>query len=443
MTIIRRSAVTDIAGTVLIAVSMYWTFFLRQHPYSAIVLLIAGLSAFSLSRRKHPSPLIAAASRYVWSYAPTAIVLIFVGAFLQDFGRHFTRADFGMFYASGLQLRTDPAHLYDVETQHQILELVTGTLEYHYLTFPYPPFVAALFVPLSYMSLRSAYYVMAGCNLVLLATAIYLLSKTLCRTRNHVLTLVLGASALLPIYINIVLGQMAFVGLLLYSLFAIDLLRGRDARAGLWVALLSYKMMLVPIPLFILFTKHAWRGILVAFSGFAALLALSLALVGTSGITANYRVLTMMTNESLVPRMQSLRALTHYLGLPSAAYWLLTALILVSLWFIERRSGESKWALAGAVLASLLVSPYVQSYDLSLGLLVIALVVASFTEISDWRRAVIILAAFLPAFAGVAGLVGGLNWPAVPAATLMLFCYCVFKSARWGRRAVWPKSSLV
>ncbi len=423
-----HSYLTDFAGIVLTSTSVYLAFMQGQHPYSALVFFIAGISSFSLGRRSHPSPTIAAASRHIWGYAPTAVILIFVGASLADFGRYFTRADFGMFYASGLQLRTDPSHLYDVAVQHQFLEKVTGALEYHYLSFPYPPFVAALFVPVSYLSFQHAYYFMAGCNLILVVTAVYCLCKNFCQTKSQAVTVTLAASAFLPIYINIVLGQMAFVGLLLYSLFAIDLLGKKPARAGLWVALLSYKLMLVPIPLFLLLVKRAWAGVLVAISGLIVLLAVSLTLVGTSGIMANYRVILTMTDESLVPRMQSLRALTHYLNLPNGFHWLLAACVLVSLWVIERRGGEPRWTLAGAVLATLLVSPYVQIYDLSLGLLTIALVAGSIPEISDSRRVLFFLVAFLPAFAGVAGMVNGRGWPAVPATALILFVYCLYRS---------------
>ncbi len=430
MTPTRRCLAEDLAGIILTIVSVYWTFVLRQHLYSASVFLIAGLAAFALRRRSHPSSVISNVSRFVWSYAPSAVILIFVGASLVDFGRYFTRADFGMFYASGLQLRTDPAHLYDVVVQHEFLEKVTGALEYHYLSFPYPPFVAALFIPLSYLSLRAAYYVVAGANCILLSAAVYLLCRNFCRTRSQAGTLILAASALLPIYINLILGQMAFVGLLLYSLFAIDLLRKRPARAGLWVALLSYKLMLVPIPLFVLCIKRAWTGLLVAISGLLILLAVSVALVGSSGVIANYRVMMTMTDESLKPRMQSLTALAHYFGMPDAVHWLLAVCIVASLWITERRGGKPMWSLAGAVLATLLVSPYVQTYDLSLGLLVIALIAGSFPEISDSRRILFFLVAFLPAFVGVAGMVNGRGWPAVPAVAFILFIYCLHRSTQ-------------
>ncbi len=425
---VQASFILDAASLILIIVSLYLAFRPAQHFWACPVFLGAGLMGLSLRRRGHPSPGVARIARYVCTYAPTGAVFTLVAAALSDFGRHFTRVDFGMFYASGLQLRTDPINLYDVAAQNRMLEFVTGGLKNHFLPFPYPPFVAALFIPLSYLSFPAAYYVMLGGNAILLVAVVYMLCKSLCKNRDQVLAVVLAASVLLPIYINLILGQMAFAGLILYSLFTIDLLRNRTGRAGLWVALLSYKIMLVPIPLFVLLFRRAWRGILVTMSGCALLTALSVALVGTNGMLGNLHLLKMMTDESLIPRMQSLRGLTYYLGLPSAIYWLLSAALLGALWAIDRRGGDLRWLLASAVLANLLVSPYVQTYDLSLGLVALVLAVSSFSRVPDSKRTAIMLMTFLPGFISVAGQVTGKNWPATPLVVLLLFCYCLYRA---------------
>jgi len=420
--------ISDTAGLIMIGVGFYLLTRAGQYLFTSLILLIVGLASLSLTRRAHTYLPVAMAARHISTYAPTAVILTLVAVALSDFASHFTRVDFGMFYASALQLRSDPAHLYDVTIQNQVLRLVTGDLEYHYLSFPYPPFVAALFVPLTYLSFHSAYFIMLGCNLILLASTVYFLSKSLCRTRDQVQAIILAGSMLLPIYINLILGQMAFVGLLLYSLFIIDILKKKDTRAGLWAAFLSYKLMLVPIPFLILLLRRAWKGMSVAIFVMILLAGFSLALVGANGISGNLYVMKMMTNDSLIPRMQSIRALAYYLGFQGEIYWLCAALALGALWLVARRNGGEKWILAAAVLANLLVSPYVQIYDVSLCLIAVALVVSALPEMSLSKRASLLLWAFLPGFISVAGQVAGRNWPAIPVGLLIMFFYCLLKA---------------
>ncbi len=419
---------SDSVGLLAIAVSLYLIFALGK-LLAGLALFIAGITSLALTRRIHRFSSIAGVSRFICAYAPTAVILILTAVALSDFGRHFMRVDFGMFYASALQLRSDPQHLYDINAQHQVLQTVTGELEYHWLSFPYPPIVAALFIPLSYFPFRFAYYTMLTGNIVLLVTALYLLCGSLFRKSEQTVTLILAASVMLPVYINLILGQMAFVGMLLYSLFIIDILKNKPARAGLWVALLSYKAILLPIPFLILVIRRAWKGVFVAAAAVTVLALLSLALVGPAGLAANYRVMMMMTNESLIPRMHSLAALTHFLGVPSWVFWLLVAAIAGMLWVTSLRGWEERWVLSGAVLASLLISPYVQTYDLNLALIAIAIAISTFSDVPDSRRTALILLAFLPVFVTVAGQASGRNWPVVPIVLVVSFVYCLHKAS--------------
>src|SRR5437773_5061192 len=202
----RRSYPSDIAGLLLLSTSLWIALQPGRNIYTCLILFMIGLMSLSLSRRTHRSQLVARGARGIVTLTPTAVILIFVAVALSDFDRYLTQADFGMFYSTALQLRTDPAHLYDIEAQNRMLTFVTGGVENHILSFPYPPFVAALFVPISYLSFRSAYFAMLGCNLVLLVFTIYILCKSICTTRNQALTLILAASVSLPLYINLALG---------------------------------------------------------------------------------------------------------------------------------------------------------------------------------------------------------------------------------------------
>ena len=424
----RRSYTSDIAALLLLSTSLWLALQSNRNIYTGLVLFMIGLMCLSLSRRTHSSQFIARAARGIYTLTPTAVILTFVAVTLSDFGRYLTQADFGMFYSTALQLRTDPAHLYDIEAQNRMLAVVTGGLENHYLSFPYPPFVAALFVPLSYLSFRNAYLTMLGCNLVLLVFIVYILCMSVCTTRDQRLTLILAASVSLPLYINLALGQMAFVGLLLFSLFICDVLGQKTTRAGLWVGLLAYKITLVPLAFLVLLTQRAWKGMGVAIAAMFFLFVVSLALVGIPGLLGNLNVMTMMMSASQIPRMQSLRALTYYVGMPGWTFWPLAATVVAAWIVVNQRARHPKWVLAAAILANLLVAPYVQSYDLCLGLLAIALAISSYSRMPDWRRSVFLLLAFLPPFVSVTGQVTGRNWPAAPITILALFVYCLYRA---------------
>ncbi len=426
--------ISDSVGFLIIATCLYLTFSIGKY-FAALALFIAGITSFALTRRAHRSSMIASVSQFVCTYAPTGVILTLIAVALSDFSRQFMRVDFGMFYATALQLRIDPRHLYDINAQHQMLQTVTGELEYHWLSFPYPPIVAALFVPLSYFSFRWAYYTMLACNSVLLVSALYLLCKSLFRKRQQWVTLILAASVMLPVYINFVLGQMAFVGLLLYSLFVIDILNKRLTRAGLWVGLLSYKPILIPIPFLILLIRRAWTAIFVTVATLFVLLLLSVAIVGPRGLVANYHVMMMMTNDALVSRMQSLTALTHCLGMPSWSVWWLSMAILGTLGVAALRGWSERWVLGGAVLASLLISPYLQTYDLSLALVAVALAISTFNDMPDSRRTALVLLLFLPVFITVVGQTGGKTWPVVPIILGASYAYCLCKGKVIGPQA--------
>ncbi len=412
-------------GLILVALSV--SIAIRNAPIG-VALFLAGLMALSLSRRAHPSPAVARAATCICTYAPSVILMILIAAALRDFGLHLPRSDFGMYYAAALQLRTDPGRLYDLTAQNQMLNFVTGGLQNHYLSFPYPPFVAAIFVPLTWLPFRSAYWTMAGLNIALAAGIVFLLCRSLFSRRSQVLALALTASVMFPLYVNVVLGQTAFIGVALYSLFILDMLQKKSARAGLWVALLSYKIVLMPVPFLLLLLRRAWKAIFVVVSVALALALLSLSIVGTAGMRANLRVMTMMTDESLIPRMQSLRGLTHFLGMPGWVFWVLGAAIAGTLLAVERRGGDPKWVLAAAVLATLLISPYIQMYDVSLALPAIALAISAMSRVSDWQRTAFMLLALVPSFAGIVGLVAQRNVPAVPVTTLVAFCYCLCRA---------------
>ncbi len=367
-------------------------------------------------------------ARLVDRYALNVGIVLLIVAALSDFSSHFSRVDFGMFYSNALLLRRSPDRLYDVYLQADVLREVSGIKENHYLTFVYPPFVAFLFVPLTFFSFKTAYYLMLVSNLAFLCLSVYCLIKLLPLERSQVRALILCFAATLPVYVTLVLGHVSFWGLLLLSMFCADLLGGRNVRAGLWSGLLSYKISLLPIPLVVLMFLGLWRGLALALGVMAVLGGISIGLVGFDAYVTSLRILYGMSNETLLPRMHSLRSLTYFLGLGEWAWVVLSVLVIALLWLAFARNGDRKWTLAAMVLCILLVTPYLHTHDLVLGIVALALVISRNHRMSSAEEKLYVIAAFLPVAVSIWLQSGGRRWPVMPVVLLVFFAYCVFRA---------------
>jgi hypothetical protein len=421
----RDSQLSDVVAIVLLAASLRMAIQPSETLFASAALFVTVLMALSMRRRNHSNPQLAKAARIAWDFGPVAIMLLFGSAVLSNFGRYMTQADFGMFYATAMQLRTSPETLYDVAAQNSALAQVTGGLQNHYLSFPYPAFVAALFVPFTFLSFRQAYFCMLACNLGLFAFVLRLHWKHFLKRRDHRLAFVLAAAVLLPLHVNVVLGQISFIALLLFTLIAIDLAENRTTRAGLWTGLLAYKLVFMPVPVLLLVRRRAWGALMAVGLVTGSLLALCLALVGTQGLIANLRIMTMMTDPALIPRMQSLKALSYALGAPAWTFWIMALGSLAALLLADARGQRQPWIMAAAILVVLMASPYLQIYDTGLVLVALSLVISARDRVTPAQRTSLILIVFVISFIGVAGLVANHAWPAIPIALLAAFCYSI------------------
>src|SRR5947209_8652181 len=77
-------------------------------------------------------------------------------------------SDFRSFYGAGLQLRTDPAGLYDLDKERAVQDAIAPGFV---LPLYHPAYEALLFVPFSFLQYRDAYLAYALFNLLLLLVA--------------------------------------------------------------------------------------------------------------------------------------------------------------------------------------------------------------------------------------------------------------------------------
>jgi hypothetical protein len=402
---------------------------LIEHPYALAVFAIAALYAWSVFGRRPADHEPWGAKRVIRNFAPGVMVLIAVLAASVGLEGNLPRVDFGMFYSSALLLRQDPQHLYDPQTQTELLHEVTGLAgEPHYLPFAYPPIVAFLFIPLTALSFKSAYFLMLAVNTLLLIVAFWSLSAKLHYREDQLTAFLVTASAALPMYAALILGHLTFFGLLLLSLFVTDLAGNRKWQAGLWAGCLLYKPILFPVPLLILLWKKQWRAIGLFVLMAAAMFLFSLALVGWNGLQANLRMLRIMTSDYLLPKTQSLRGLTFFAGLGTGTWVVLVIVALAALWFAILRARDQRWTMAGAIIAMMLVPPYLQFYDLSIGLVAVAIALTTMNPVSDKTRNNLFLIALVPPALVLATPRNQPGIPIMPIVLVLLFIYCLWRA---------------
>jgi hypothetical protein len=267
-----------------------------------------------------------------------------------------------------------------------------------------PPELAWLVTPLSFFPYPLAAWIWAG-----LLVAVFVLVWCLAAPGRGVARLIhgLGAAVLLPVFVGVLFGQ---VSLLVVGAVALTwwlLARGRPWLAGLALSALILKpQMAFLVPLALLVAGY-WRVFLAWLAVSVPLAVITLLATGTAVF---HQISQSLQTVRAVPGpIQS--SLLRQLPLPVAAIGI--ALVLGASVFIlwrGRGSGPSR-PIAVGLIASVLVSPYVNFYDLS------ALVLAAWLILRSnpprWQQAVT-LGMYVP-------LYGAPIWPLVT-----LACMCAW-----------------
>lgn len=405
--------------------------FLGTHPFALAGFILAIIYAWSILGNPSAVGRVWNAKRLVRTFVPSVAVIVMVIAVSGGLKRTLTQVDFGMFYSSALLLQNEPQNLYDQTKQTEYLHAVTGLAgKAHYLPFAYPPFVALMFAPLTALSFRSAYFVLLAVNIALLIFSLWWLLSRLHYSREHTIAFLVIASGVLPLYAVLVLGHLTLLGITILTLFVTDVLGAHKMRAGLWAGLLLFKPILFPIPLFILLWKKQWKAVVLFLGVGLGLLLISYALVGWDGLKANAAMLFVMTSDYLLPRTQSLRGLAFAVGMETGAWILLAGILTLVLWFAVARARNQRWILAAAMMAIMLVPPYLQFHDLAICLIGLALGFSTMTSISDRTRNILFITALVPPAIVLAGPRDHPVFPIMPVLLSFLFAFCIVKSFR-------------
>ncbi len=272
-----------------------------------------------------------------------------------------------------------------------------------------PPELAWLVTPLSFLP-----YGLAGWTWSLVLVAAFGIVWLLAAPGRWPSRLIhgLAAAVLLPVFVGILIGQ---VTLLVIAAVAVSwwlLSRGRPWLAGVALAALILKpqiAFLVPVALLL---AGFWRVVVAWLAVSAPLAALTLLATGSGVVHQIFRSLDAI--RGVPGPIQS--SLLRQLPLPAAivAIGLVLGVSGIVIWR-SRGSGPSL-PIAVGLLASMLVTPYINFYDLSAMMLAGWLILRS--NPPRWQQ-VLTIAIYVPLF-------GAPIWP-----MLTLACLCVWLVSWW------------
>jgi hypothetical protein len=275
-------------------------------------------------------------------------------------------SDFRANYTAGHMLRTGkPLYDYSAELDAQNQFVSREELA---LPFIHPAYEALVYVPLSLLPYRSAYWLWFGINLALLVLVYYLLRPELDTLSAIAPSLpVATLFAYLPLGTCLVLGQDSVLLLLLLAA-AFSLLRNeRLLLAGVCLGAGAFRFQIV-LPIVLCFAVwRRWRLVVGFLASSIPAAIISIALAGfmpyvktLQGLAANVPQL-----HQSVEKMPTLRGLIQSLG---GGAWLigLISLLVLLITFLAGRNFEVRQQLALAISAASLVSYHACIHDLSI-----------------------------------------------------------------------------
>jgi glycosyl transferase family 87 len=323
-------------------------------------------------------------------------------------------ADFRQFYTGGYMIRTGHAReLYDHDIPLRLEESLVPVGAHFLLSITHPAFEELLFVPLSLLSYRGAYFVFMAFNGGLLILCVWLMRfRLIVLSERWKWFPALLFAAFYPITRTLTQGQdsIIMVALLAAALRSLD--TGKEMTAGLLVGIGIFKFQ-IALPIALLFVIwRRWRFAL-GFGISSSVAALtSLWIVGTDGARRYVDILFSMSVH-LSSRLDTFRDPTtpfemlNLRGLISAIYAnlsppLIQVLVFAASAVVLLLAARQRPSLPLAITAGSLVSYHFIAHDASILIIVIAAALCS-ASVRNAVLAVLLLIAPLCAIIPVYG----------------------------------------
>jgi len=299
--------------------------------------------------------------------------------------------DFIAFYSAGQMIRDNPSALYDENRQASAQATLThrpvSPSGPEFLPFGYPAFTALLYVPFTFVPYNAAFITALGVNILLCGLALGILANKLGLRDEVASLLVLCVASSLPAYQALSNGQLSFLVFLLYVLIVVDTLN-QSPRAGLWAGFLMLKPTLMPVVLLWMAMRRQWRSLGYAAITAGALSLISIAIIGSAGVSGYLEVSGKMARGEYLTvnilRMPNLRSLVHFIGFGDWLWIILSVSVLTLLYFRSREMSDA--SCAQMLLVVMLTAPHIHYQDLNLFWIALALALRHWrlSTVSRW-----------------------------------------------------------
>lgn len=246
-------------------------------------------------------------------------------------------------------------HIYDLAATHAVTARLIGGLAFDPLQiFDYPPPMAWLVAPLSWLPLTAAYFVWVAVGVTALAAASWLALGP--RTATWV-TAFVASLAFMPVFRGSFLGQPLLLMVLAIIVAWRLLVSGRQVWAGLALSVLCLKPHLALVLIPALAASGRFRA-LAAWAGAVSLLVLaSIATLGSRGLAGVVDAIK-VEDDAAVAHGLRIAAVGGRYSWVVICVVVATALVLA---FVLRR--QPAWTLILGISASLVASPFLHLQD--------------------------------------------------------------------------------
>jgi hypothetical protein len=220
--------------------------------------------------------------------AIAAVVLFYAVIFWQQRQPLLAGAsDFSSLYAAGkLVISGQRLRVYDYGAQKQAQAEFIHSLSYRQGPLPFmrAPFELLVFAPLAELTYAHAVVLWYAVNVGLLFAIGFVLAGIVENSVVGAPWILIGAALFDPVRVALIQGQDSVLLLLLFLLVYVNLSRGRDLRAGCFLALAAFKPHFVLPLLLVLLVCRRWRALGAVGGAGLVLAAISAALVGWGAV---------------------------------------------------------------------------------------------------------------------------------------------------------------
>jgi hypothetical protein len=307
-------------------------------------------------------------------------------------------SDFRQIYAAAHMVRSGrTGQLYDPVVQESVQNKLVGLDQV--IPFIRPAYELLVFVPLSLLPYRVAYFIFLGCNLAFLAV-IYRLLRPRMEKLAQIFSWLPAALLIgfLPIGAALIEGQDSILLLLLFVISLVLFERGREFAAGIIIGIAVFKFQLaLPFAVLLLIWRR-WqfvKGFALTATGAAAA---SIWITGIEQVRAYVRLLLFMAQpvpiQDVYPltiaRMTNLHGMVYGIGgsLFSGrwiAFFTGVASVALLMW-LRSHSPKRQDMFTTAALGATLLSYYLFFHDVSLVIIPIAALLNKHVEAEGSRE---------------------------------------------------------